>query len=77
MVKGDARFLSIAAASVLAKTWRDAYMEQIDQEFPEYRWMKNRGYPTREHYAAIARIGITVHHRRSFKLFHDQLKLPF
>jgi ribonuclease HII len=74
-VKGDGRFLSIAAASVLAKTYRDDYMKEIHADFPEYGWDQNKGYPTEKHRAAIIRTGITVHHRKSFRLTDDQLKL--
>ncbi|MEN8703315.1 MAG: ribonuclease HII [Polaribacter sp.] len=75
IVKGDAKFLSIAAASVLAKTYRDAYMKKIHQEFSMYNWQKNKGYPTKEHRAAIRKFGITIHHRKTFKLLPEQLKL--
>ncbi|WP_026914518.1 ribonuclease HII [Christiangramia portivictoriae] len=77
IIKGDAKFLSIAAASVLAKTHRDEYMEKIHQEFPMYNWIKNKGYPTREHRAAIEKYGISKYHRKSFKLLPDQLKIEF
>ena len=75
IVKGDAKFLSIAAASVLAKTYRDTYMEKIHQEFVMYNWQKNKGYPTKEHRAAIREYGATIHHRKTFKLLPEQLKL--
>lgn len=75
IVKGDAKFLSIAAASVLAKTYRDAYMKNIHQEFTMYNWQKNKGYPTKEHRAAIREFGATIHHRKTFKLLPEQLKL--
>lgn len=75
IVKGDAKFMSIAAASVLAKTYRDEFMEKIHKEFPQYNWQKNKGYPTKEHRAAIAKFGATKYHRKSFKLLPDQLKL--
>ena len=75
IVKGDAKFMSIAAASVLAKTYRDEYMEKIHQEFPEYNWKKNKGYPTKEHRNAIREFGITKYHRKTFKLLPEQLKL--
>ena len=71
MVKGDARFASIAAASVLAKTYRDEYMLKIAAEHPQYGWDRNMGYPTKEHRAAIAAHGPTPHHRMSFKLLED------
>ena len=75
MVKGDARFANIAAASILAKTYRDDYMVRIHQEFPMYGWDRNKGYPTREHRMAIARNGLTPHHRISFNHSPDQLSL--
>jgi len=74
-VKGDGRFLSIAAASVLAKTYRDDYMKKIHTDFPEYGWNQNKGYPTEMHRSAIMRHGITEHHRKTFRLTDDQLKL--
>ena len=77
IIKGDGKYLSIAAASVLAKTYRDAYMEKIHEEFPMYNWKKNKGYPTKEHRAAIEKYGITKYHRKSFKLLPDQLKFEF
>ncbi|MFD0860958.1 ribonuclease HII [Sungkyunkwania multivorans] len=77
IVKGDSKFLSIAAASVLAKTYRDAYMEKIHEEFPMYNWKKNKGYPTKEHRAAIKKYGITKYHRKSFRLLPEQLSLNF
>lgn len=75
IVKGDAKFLSIAAASILAKNARDAYMEKIHEEFPMYHWNKNKGYPTREHRAAIEKYGTTPYHRMSFKLLETQYKM--
>ncbi|UMB52470.1 ribonuclease HII [Lutibacter sp. A64] len=77
IVKGDAKFMSIAAASVLAKTYRDAFMQKIDVEFPVYSWKKNKGYPTKQHRAAIREFGITPYHRKSFRLLPEQLKLDF
>lgn len=74
IVKGDSKFMSIAAASVLAKTYRDAFMEKIHCDFPEYNWKQNKGYPTKQHREAIRKIGITVHHRKSFRLLSEQLK---
>jgi len=68
IVKGDGKMLSIAAASILAKTHRDEFMRQLDAEFPQYGWAGNKGYPTRAHRAAIKQHGITPHHRRSFQL---------
>lgn len=75
ITKGDAKFLSIAAASVLAKTYRDDYMNQIHEEFPMYNWKKNKGYPTKEHRDAIAKYGPTKYHRMSFRLLPEQLRL--
>ncbi|TDT43605.1 RNase HII [Maribacter spongiicola] len=71
IVKGDSKYLSIAAASVLAKTARDAYMLQLHEEYPMYNWKKNKGYPTKEHRAAIRKYGPTKYHRMSFKLLPD------
>ncbi len=68
VVKGDGKYQNIAAASVLAKTYRDDYMKKLDTEFPQYNWNKNKGYPTKKHREAIATFGITVHHRISFQL---------
>ena len=75
IVKGDSKYLSIAAASVLAKTYRDEYMAKIDLEFPMYNWKKNKGYPTKEHRNGIREFGITKYHRKTFKLLPEQLKL--
>ncbi|MFD2725418.1 ribonuclease HII [Hyunsoonleella rubra] len=77
IVKGDSKYLSIAAASVLAKTHRDQYMNAIHEEYPMYNWKKNKGYPTREHREAIKKYGITKYHRKSFRLLPEQLKLDF
>lgn len=77
VVKGDAKFLHIAAASVLAKTYRDAYMAEIHEEFPMYNWKQNKGYPTKEHREAIKKYGITKYHRKSFKLLPEQLEIEF
>lgn len=75
IVKGDAKFMSIAAASILAKTYRDDYMEKLHLDFPEYYWSKNKGYPTKQHRDAIREFGITKHHRKSFRLLPEQLTL--
>lgn len=75
IVKGDGKYLNIAAASILAKTYRDEYMAKIHAEFPVYNWQKNKGYPTKEHREAIKKHGSTVHHRKSFRLLPKQLKL--
>jgi len=77
IVKGDAKFASIAAASILAKTYRDEYMCLLAQQFPAYGWTKNKGYPTKEHRSAIAKFGSTEHHRQSFKLLEQQLRIDF
>ncbi len=77
VIKGDGKYLSIAAASVLAKTHRDEYMLKINAEHPGYDWDKNKGYPTKNHRNAIAALGITGYHRRSFRLLDEQLKLDF
>jgi ribonuclease HII len=75
IIKGDSKYLSIAAASILAKTYRDAYMERIHEEFPMYNWKQNKGYPTKEHREAIRKYGVTNYHRKSFRLLPEQLKL--
>ena len=75
IVKGDSKYLSIAAASILAKTYRDEYMLQLHEEFPMYRWDKNMGYPTKEHRLAILEYGPCKYHRSTFKLLPDQLVL--
>ncbi|MGA2407150.1 MAG: ribonuclease HII [Bacteroidales bacterium] len=77
IIKGDGIYFSIAAASVLAKTFRDEFMEKIHSEFPQYGWNKNKGYPTCFHRAAIIKHGITPYHRKSFALFDTQLKIEF
>ncbi len=76
VVKGDSKFLHIAAASILAKTCRDDYMEQIAEKYPQYGWSQNKGYPTKAHREAIRAHGTTPFHRRSFKLLPEQIKLP-
>lgn len=68
VVKGDATYLSIAAASILAKTYRDEYMTRLSQEYPQYGWDRNMGYPTAEHYKAIQQYGVTPYHRKTFNL---------
>ena len=72
IVRGDATYMSIAAASILAKTYRDDLMIELDRQFPEYQWSQNKGYPTSGHRSAIAQFGITEHHRRSFRLLEQQ-----
>ncbi|MDD6836137.1 MAG: ribonuclease HII [bacterium] len=75
IVKGDGTYMSIAAASILAKTYRDDYMNQLDEQFPVYHWKENKGYPTKAHREAIRQFGITPHHRKSFTLLPQQLEL--
>ncbi|MFI2741929.1 ribonuclease HII [Zhouia sp. PK063] len=75
IIKGDSKYMSIAAASILAKTARDEYMEKIHEEFPMYNWKKNKGYPTKEHRDAIRKYGPCKYHRKSFRLLPEQLKL--
>lgn len=75
VIKGDGKYLNIAAASILAKTHRDSFMQKIDLEFPAYGWKQNKGYPTKAHRAAIWAHGITPYHRRSFQLLPKQLEL--
>jgi ribonuclease HII len=77
IVKGDGKYNSIAAASVLAKTYRDEYMIQLHSEFVKYQWDKNKGYPTKNHRDAIARYGITCYHRKTFQLTDNQLEINF
>lgn len=77
IVKGDGKYASIAAASILAKTYRDAYMEKIHGQFPQYAWKKNKGYGTLEHRMAIEANGLCVHHRKSFNISPKQLEMPF
>lgn len=77
IIKGDGLFLSIAAASVLAKTFRDRYMQKLHEEYPYYGWDKNKGYPTAFHRKAIMEHGISKYHRKSFSLFNLQMELDF
>lgn len=77
VIKGDGKFLAIAAASILAKTYRDEYMKKIHEEYPMYNWKQNKGYPTIEHREAIKKYGTTRYHRQSFKLLPEQLELSF
>lgn len=77
IVKGDGKYMSIAAASILAKTHRDEYMEQLHEQFPVYNWKKNKGYPTKEHRSGIKQFGPCEYHRSSFTLLDPQLKLHF
>ena len=75
IINGDAKYLSIAAASVLAKTARDKIMKELSEEIPEYSWETNQGYPTKKHRKAIKEFGANIHHRKSFRLLPNQLKL--
>lgn len=77
IVKGDGKYMSIAAASILAKTHRDEYMENLHRQFPVYNWKKNKGYPTKEHRKGIEEYGTTDYHRLSFNLLDRQLTIPF
>ena len=78
IVKGDGKYLSIAAASILAKTYRDDYMNRLAEEYPQYDWLSNKGYPTRKHRDAIRQYGITPYHRKSYNLLGDgQLSFDF
>ena len=78
IVKGDGKYLSIAAASILAKTYRDDYMNRLAEEYPQYDWLSNKGYPTKKHREAIREYGITPYHRRTYNLLGDgQLSLDF
>lgn len=78
IVKGDGKYLSIAAASILAKTYRDDYMDRLAEEYPQYDWHSNKGYPTKKHREAIRQFGITPYHRKSYNLLGDgQLEIPF
>ncbi|NCB07997.1 MAG: ribonuclease HII, partial [Bacteroidia bacterium] len=77
MIKGDGRFYSIAAASVLAKTYRDDLMNALHCEFPDYDWLQNKGYPTKKHRAAIKKHGVTPYHRLSYRLLDEQLEIKF
>ena len=77
IVKGDSKYLSIAAASILAKTYRDEYMEELHSQYPQYEWSKNKGYPTVEHREAIKKYGTTPFHRMSFNLLGEEKQLSF
>ena len=75
IIKGDSKYLSIAAASILAKTYRDEIMINLDLKFPQYKWKSNKGYPTKEHRNALVKTGVSKHHRKSFQLLQSQLQL--
>tara|TARA_B100001113_G_scaffold186590_1_gene152866 strand:- start:818 stop:1417 length:600 start_codon:yes stop_codon:yes gene_type:complete len=77
IIKGDEKYLNIAAASILAKHARDNFMDKISKKFPSYYWFKNKGYPTKQHRESIKEYGITKYHRKSFKLFDEQLTIDF
>ncbi len=75
IIEGDGKYMSIAAASILAKTYRDDYMDKLHEEFPHYDWLHNKAYGTKKHREAITQYGATVHHRMSFRLLPEQLTL--
>ena len=77
IIKGDSKYMSIAAASILAKTYRDEYMNRIHEEFPMYNWKQNKGYPTKEHREAIRIYGVTKYHRMTFRLLPEQYSFDF
>ncbi len=77
IIKGDGKFKNIAAASVLAKTYRDEYMEKLADEFPQYNWKRNKGYPTKDHRQAIRKIGLSPYHRKSFRQLPEQFEKLF
>jgi len=77
VVKGDGKYFSIAAASILAKTYRDDFMAKIGADYPQYNWSKNKGYPTKDHREAIRKFGLSPYHRKSFRQLDDQLTLPW
>ena len=77
IIKGDGKYQNIAAASILAKTYRDDYMIKIGGDFPEFKWNNNKGYPTIDHRTAIEKFGVTEHHRKSFRLLANQIKINF
>lgn len=77
IIGGDGKYMNIAAASILAKTYRDDYMDALHETFPQYGWLKNKGYGTKSHRDAIQQFGATEHHRKSFKLLPDQLSFEF
>ncbi|MBL7882818.1 MAG: ribonuclease HII [Bacteroidia bacterium] len=77
IIKGDGKYMSIAAASILAKTYRDDYVDELHEKFPQYDWINNKTYGTAKHRAAIEKFGITIHHRKSFALLPKQLEINF
>jgi ribonuclease HII len=77
IVKGDGKYASIAAASILAKTYRDMYMDTLHVQFPQYGWKSNKGYGTLEHRMAIEKNGLCMHHRKSFNIIPKQISMPF
>jgi len=77
IIKGDGKYLSIAAASILAKTYRDDYMKTLANDHPEYDWLQNKGYPTKKHRDAVLKHGLTPHHRKTFRIRDPQLSLSF
>lgn len=77
IIEGDGKYLNIAAASILAKTYRDDYMDDLHEKFPQYNWINNKGYGTKAHRAAIMEFGVTDHHRKTFRLLPDQMEIKF
>ncbi|RZJ34346.1 MAG: ribonuclease HII [Flavobacterium sp.] len=77
IIQGDGKYMSIAAASILAKTYRDEYMSMLHEEFPMYNWKQNKGYPTPEHREAIKKYGVTKYHRMTFRLLPEQMEMEF
>ena len=75
IIQGDGKYMSIAAASILAKTYRDDYMDKLHEEFPKYNWLNNKAYGTKKHREAIEKYGVTPYHRLSFRLLPEQIKL--
>ncbi len=75
IIRGDSKFQAIAAASIIAKTYRDKLMSKIHKDFPSYNWLSNKGYPTKEHRKAIEIKGVSIHHRKSYKLVDNQISL--
>lgn len=75
IIRGDSKFQAIAAASIIAKTYRDKLMSKIHEDFPSYNWLSNKGYPTKEHRKAIEKTGVSIHHRKSYKLVDNQISL--
>ncbi len=77
IIKGDGKYQNIAAASILAKTYRDEFMQKLSRKYPQYNWESNKGYPTKKHRQAIKEYGATLHHRKSFRLLSEQFQIDF